>query len=131
MLSFVAYQFMQLSFTSIFIDKIIFNYLAKTNRIVDMENNPNQPIGKALSSFIISIIAVSFSSTMFFSIPGVVLGIISLALSNNSNNVTIRPYYTFRRIAKPMSIASIAVGATMSIIFIVLLFVFISRGGNK
>ena len=131
MLSFVAYQFMQLSFTSIFIDKIIFNYLAKTNRIVVMENNPNQPIGKALSSFIISIIAVSFSSTMIFSIPGVVLGIISLALSNNSNNVTVRPYYTFRRIAKPMSIASIAVGATMSIIFIVLLFVFISRGGNK
>lgn len=88
--------------------------------MLTMENEKNlqeEPIGKALTSFILSIIAVAFSSTGVLCIPGLVLGIVGLAFSRNSEAVSKRPYFVFHKIALPMSIAAIVVGALMATIF--------------
>lgn len=92
-------------------------------------NNMEEPIGKALASFIISIIAVAFSSTGILCIPGLVLGIVALAFSRNSINVNKKPYTVFRRIAFPMSIAAIAVGALMATIFTGVI-IYLALGGK-
>lgn len=93
------------------------------------ENNQNTPVGKALASFIISVIGLVFSSTAILCIPGLVLGIVGLALSKNSEEVNKNPYLTFRRIAYPMGIVAIVIGAMFATLFTILI-IYIACGGK-
>ena len=78
------------------------------------EPEEKQPIGRALTAFIVSFFAVIFSVTGVLSVPGMVMGIISLAFANNSVSVTRKPFVAFRRVARPMSIVAIVLGAVIS-----------------
>ena len=98
----------------------------ENNQVID---NENQPIGKALTSFILSIVAVAFSSTGVLCVPGLVLGIVGLAFSKNSTFVTKKPFVVYRRIAYPMSIAAIVVGALFCT-FWTGFFIYLACGGK-
>ena len=84
------------------------------NELVVQEDK--QPIGRALAAFIVSFFAVIFSFTGVLSVPGMVMGIVSLAFANNSHSVTRKPFIAFRRVARPLSIVAIAAGAAISAI---------------
>lgn len=73
-----------------------------------------QPIGLALASFIVSFFAMIFSITVVLSVPGMVMGIVSLALSNKAKEVTRKPFRVFKNIAKPFSIVAIIMGALIT-----------------
>lgn len=96
-----------------------------------MENEivKEEPIGKALTSFILSIVGVTFSSTGILCIPGIVLGIVGLSFARNSSGTTKKPYNVFRRIALPASIVAIALGALMASILTGLI-IYIACGGR-
>ena len=73
-----------------------------------------QPIGNALTAFILASVGAIFSITAILSLPGMVIGIVGLAFSKKCEEVTRRPFVAFKRVARPLSIAAIAVGAAMS-----------------
>ncbi len=87
-----------------------------------------QPIGKALSAFIVSTIGLFFSITGVLSLPAVVLGIVGLSLHNGAKSVTRRPFSAFKNISKPFSIVAIAVGAVVTTALVITGIVFAILG---
>lgn len=96
---------------------------------INQNNYDNTPIGKPLASFIVSILGLAFSSTAILCIPGLVLGIVGIALSKNSQNVNKMPYTVFRRIAYPMGIVAIVLGALFATLWIAF-FIYLACGGK-
>ncbi len=82
--------------------------------VAEEETKQDQPIGLALASFILGFFGDIFSITGVLSLPAVVMGIVGLALSNRCQDVTRRPFSTFRKIGHSASKAAIAVGAVMT-----------------
>ncbi len=70
-----------------------------------------QPIGYALTSFILGFFGLVFSISIALCVPGMVIGIVGLAYANKAKEVTRRPFGAFKNIAKPFSIIAIALGA--------------------
>lgn len=70
-----------------------------------------QPIGYALTSFILGFFGMVFSISIALCVPGMVIGIVGLAYANKAKEVTRRPFRAFKNIAKPFSIIAIALGA--------------------
>lgn len=88
------------------------------NEVVEVQSEEEkplkQPIGNALTAFILAFFGAIFSLTGLLSLPGVVLGILGIAFTNKCENVTRRPFVAFKRVARPLSIAAIAVGAVLT-----------------
>ena len=78
------------------------------------EQNNEQHIGYALTSFILSFFGLVFSISVALCVPGMVLGIVGLAYANKTQDVTRKPFVAFKRIAKPFSIIAIAFGALVT-----------------
>lgn len=92
----------------------------KQNNNIETTNKSN---GAALASFILSFVAITFATSAVLGVPGMVLGIVGLSLSNRSKDTNNNPYRTFRRISHGMSIASIVIGAVMTTLIVVTIFV--------
>ena len=75
------------------------------------EEVEQQPIGYALTSFILGFFGLVFSISIALCVPGMVIGIVGLAYANKAKEVTRRPFRAFKNIAKPFSIVAIALGA--------------------
>lgn len=86
----------------------------KDNLPVGVEEKQEEPIGLALTSFILGFFGDIFSLTGILSLPALVMGIVGLALSNRCQDVTKRPFSSFKKIGHAASIAAIAVGAVMT-----------------
>ena len=69
---------------------------------------------KALVAFILSIAGLTFALTAILSVPGLVMGIISLAFAKSCDQIEKRPYKAFKNVAKKISIAAIVVGAFLA-----------------
>ncbi len=77
-----------------------------------MSQNELSAVNKdALTSFILSIIGLGFTSSMVFCVPGLVLGIIGLAFSNRASGVAFLPYTIFKKFGRIASIINIVVSA--------------------
>ena len=74
--------------------------------------------GKALASFILAAVAFSFIFSWYASLVSVVTGIVSLAIGKNVKDTT-QPYSTFMKIARPVAIACIPIGAVVFLIFLI------------
>lgn len=66
----------------------------------------------ALTAFILAILGFIFSETV---VAGIVLSALSLRFGRRSGDVKEKPYYVFKRIAKPVGIVSLI----LSIVFVV------------
>ena len=74
--------------------------------------------GRALASFILAAVASCFAFAWSASLVAVVTGIVSLAIGKNVKDTT-QPYSTFMKIARPVAIACIPIGAVMFLIFLI------------
>ena len=80
--------------------------MEKENKII----NINQ---QALTAFITSIIGFAFMSSIVLCVPGLVLGIISMAFNKRGIDAKGRPYHFFIKFSRPVSIVTIVLSAVM------------------
>ena len=93
------------------------------------EEKPEQPqqneemtpqTKSALTAFILACIGFIMGFAWLFSVAGIVLGCISLnKLKENDPETDKQPFKTFGRVAKPVAIVDIVVGAVMFVVYLV------------
>ena len=105
--------------------------------VVDPQENKPQneemlPQNKnALVAFILSIAGFTVSSAWLFSAAAVVLGIVALNyLQLNKEEPEEQPFRTFGRIAKPVAIVDICLGAVLFVVYLIVLIVKIVNPGE-
>ncbi len=86
------------------------------------QNGEMTPQSKsALTSFILAAVGFLLGFAWLFSVAGIVLGLISLSkLKGNDPETEQQPYKTFGRVAKPVAIVDIVLGAVMFVVYLVL-----------
>ena len=78
----------------------------------------------ALTAFILSMVGFLMSFAWLFAIAGIVLGAIALGKGKRNDPETQQqPFKTFGRIAKPVAIVDIVLGAIMFVVYLVVLIV--------
>lgn len=96
----------------------------------ESQQQNQQPQGKemteqsksALTSFILAAIGFLLGFAWLFSVAGIVLGCISLGkLKGNDPETEQQPYKTFGRVARPVAIVDIVLGAVMFVVYLVIL----------
>ena len=94
------------------------------------ENQEMIPESKnALIAFILSVIGFGFAWAWLLSVVAVVLGIVGLNyLKMNEKETEEQPFRTFGRIAKPVAIVDIALGAVMFVVYLIVLIVKLVSG---
>ena len=86
----------------------------------------------SLISFILAVVGFGLAWGWLFAIVSVVLGIVSLNfLNQNKKETEQQPYRTFGRIAKPVAIVDIALGAVMFVIYLIVFIVSIVEGAKQ
>lgn len=85
------------------------------------QNGDMEPQAKsALTAFILSAVGFLLGFAWLFSISGVVLGLISLKkIKENDPETEQQPFRTFGRIAKPLAIVDIVLGAVAFVLYLV------------
>ena len=75
----------------------------------------------ALTSFILAAVGFLLGFAWLFSVAGIVLGLISLSkLKGNDPETEQQPFKTFGRVAKPVAIVDIVLGAVMFVVYLIL-----------
>ena len=78
----------------------------------------------ALIAFILAVVGAGFAFAWYAAIVAVPLGIVSLACGKKNDPETDeQPFKTFAKIAKPVAIAEIIVGAVMFVVAILVLII--------
>ena len=91
-------------------------------------NEMTEQSKSALTSFILAAVGFLLGFAWLFSIAGIVLGAISLnKLKGNDPETEQQPYKTFGRVAKPVAIVDIVLGAVMFVLYLVLFILNIVR----
>ena len=97
-------------------EEIVVNEPEQPEQQEQQEGGMRPESKKALISFILSIVGFGFACAWYVAIVGVVLGIVSLALNRSTEQ---QPFKTFSKVAKPVAIVDIILGAIMFIVAII------------
>ena len=95
------------------------------NKFIPSDTNIDNK--KAMGSFVLSIVSLILNISFIFPVAGLITGIISLALSNQSEKANRNPHKIFRRISLPLSIFNIAYSGIVIIIHIAVSIILIVR----